>query len=136
MKRSLWYFFFFLASSSQTESLSSELFKLTQIYFFKGNKNTSACISAPCCSFLPDICFWPLSDSMYWNKWTSTLTHNSFSTVLTEIPAAQSALKNSPKKKFFLDSFYCYCTDTTKHCINFLGRRVNLDLFWRKWHEF
>lgn len=101
MKRSLWYFFFFLASSFQTEILSSELFKLTQIFFFKGSKNTSAYISAPCCSFLQDICFWPLSEMMYWAKWTSSLTHSSFSSLLTKIPAAESALKNSPKKERF-----------------------------------
>lgn len=59
-----------------------------EFIFFKGNKNTSAYMSVPRCSF-QDICFWPLSEMMYWGKWTSSLTHSSFSTVLTEIPAAE-----------------------------------------------
>lgn len=78
------------------------------LFFFKGSKNTSAYISAPCCSFLQDICFWPLSEMMCWAKWTSSLTHSSFSSVLTKIPAADTALKNNPKNDLILDQSFTF----------------------------
>lgn len=106
-----------------------------QIFFFLGggNKNTSAYISAPFAFFFK---MFFLATFQRWCTWINGPLVSPTAVFLLFLLKyqQQSQPLKTVKKKIILDTFYfyCYCTDTTKYFVNFLGRRLILDLFWGK----